>query len=103
MTAPDVGPVTPVEIPDGGFAVPGPPPEQSPTVVVVDVAAPEPVVESEGPAPVVEAPRAPSVAEILEKAGVGSEFVKVAHGWKVKYVVGGTVLLHDVPSLTEIV
>ncbi len=50
----------------------------------------------EEPVPVV-----PSEADILASAGVGSVFEKVAHGWKVTYVDGGTKIFLDGPSLGE--
>jgi len=37
--------------------------------------------------------------DILAKAGVGSTFEKTAHGWKVRYVDGGTVINVDGPSI----
>ena len=41
--------------------------------------------------------------ELLEASGVGSEFVRIASGWRVKIVDGGTVITSSGPTIRDAV
>jgi uroporphyrinogen-III synthase len=43
----------------------------------------------------------PDTESALQACGVGSVFERVAHGWKVKFVDGGTSVFVEGPTITE--